>query len=364
LAIAVIAAGCGDALQPVLCDGGPCATQTSWHKIYQQTVSRKVDVLFVIDDSAAIAPHAAEVATGVADMARALDAAQPALNLHLGFVTTGRCAISARGAACGLAAPDEFLRSEWCRTITNASGSFVDTAACLADLGAADCGPIQPIASALGTLESPAAGWQGFLRPEANLLLIFVAATDDASGPVGSPASVLDLAARVKALKPDYSQVLVSIIGPGDCADGDVPGPRLTAFVEQFGANGLQLGLCGGHLAAAVDRVVIYFGETAQPPCISNILDTDAATPGLQADCTFVEHSLTHDGTIVDTSLPSCEHGLPPCWRLLSGAGGCAGYVIDIARPADWCYEAPSNTSVECLACADPRDPACAVITR
>ena len=361
-------AGCGGALQPALCDGGACGPQTSWRKSYQRSTSRKLDVLFVVDDTSAIAPHAAAVATGVADIARALAAVQPALSLHVGFVGAGRCQASARGAPCGLASQENFLRSQWCSTMTNASGSFVDTSACLADLGAADCGPIQPLAAAVDALAAPPhAGWEGFLRSDAALLLIVVAATDDASGPPGSPTPVSDFVARLKALKPDPSEILVSVIGPADCSDAEGPGPRLTALANGFGANGLHVRLCSDQLVHAADPVTISVGDSLEPPCVANILDTDTATPGLQADCTFIERSATPDGTIVTTSLPSCDEGAPPCWRLLPGGPGAAcsdGYVVDIQRPAEWCYEAGSNITIECRACTDPRDPACAVATR
>jgi len=361
----VALAGRGDALQPTLCDGGPCGRQTSWRKTFQQSVNRRLDVLFVVGDTSAIAPHAAAVVTGVADIAGALAAAQPALSLHVGFVRAGGCDTSTRGAACGLASQEQFLRSEWCNTMTNASGSFADAFACLADLGAADCGPIQPIAAAIDALAAPPRpGWEGFLRPEAELLVVVIAATDDASGAPGSPTPVSDLVARLRTIKADPSQILVSVIGPGDCAEGQEPGPRLIALANGFGANGLYVGLCSGQLAVAVDPVTNFLAYILEPPCVSNVLDTDATTPGLQADCTFVERSVSADGPIVTAVLPSCDAGAPPCWRLLPGLCAGGGCLVDIQRAADWCFEAGTNVTIECRACADPRDPACAVVSR
>ena len=142
LALAALAAGCGDSLAPVLCDdGGACATQVSVRGTFQASYSRKVDLLFVVDDTPAIAPHLDAVATGIASMAPALTDSQEPYSLHVGFVRAGGCDTSTRGAVCGVNAPDHFLTSEWCNTITNQTGAFADTFTCLGDFGAANCGP-------------------------------------------------------------------------------------------------------------------------------------------------------------------------------------------------------------------------------
>src|SRR6185312_635667 len=139
-------------------------------------------------------------------------------SLHVGFVRAGGCDTSTRGLACGLDAAAQFVRWEWCQTVTNTTGALTDAFACLGDFGAANCGPAQPLARALDALTSPPRpGWEGFLRPEAYLMIVVIAATDDeASGVPGDPDAVVALANRAKGLKPDPSQLLVSLIGPGD----------------------------------------------------------------------------------------------------------------------------------------------------
>jgi hypothetical protein len=346
-------AACGDRLEPALCDGGNCATQVSWQKTYQHNVNYKLDVLFVVDDTPAIAPYAATLAAGFADMARTLESLPQPASLHVGFVRAGTCDASTRGAACGLAAPEQFVRQEWCETITNFSGAFADTFACLSDLGAGDCAPAQPLAAAQQALATPPRpGWDGFLRPEAYLLAVVIAAADDASS-----APVSEIASFIRGLKPDPSQTAASAIVPAGCAAAAPQ--RLTEFVESFGANGVLLDLCDAPLSPALRPVTEQISTIIEPACAFNVRDTDLETPGLQPSCAFIDHVVTADGSRADSSLPSCDADAPPCWRLVPGGYCAQGYVIDIERGPDWCSEAGENVTIECLACADASDPAC-----
>jgi hypothetical protein len=363
LTICLLAAGCDGSLPP--CANGSCGMQVSTHATTPSIVNRKVDILFVVDDTPAIAPHRDAIATGIADIARTLTNAPQAISLHAGFVRAGSCDATTRGAACGIRAPEQFARAEWCNTMTNVPGTLADAFSCLADLGAGDCAPAQPLSAALAALTgSPRAGWEGFLRRDAYLLIVVVAAEDDASAQGGTPTPVAELAARAKSLKADPSQVLVSAIGPGGCAAGDVPGPRLLEFVQSFGANGLYVGLCGEPLTAAVQRVGEFTNQGLAPPCVANVRDTDVVMPGVQPNCTLVRISADASGRTVSTVIPSCDDGAPPCWRLLPGtcSGGASGYVASIDSRPDWCLETPSTFTIECLSCADPNDPACAVV--
>jgi hypothetical protein len=358
-AIAVcLLVACGDP-KPFLCDGESCGGQVSWRKTFQRTHNGKVDILFVIDDTPAMAPFTGALATGLAAMAARIREPGPVTSVHVGFARAGSCDALARGAACGVAAPESFLRSEWCHTITSFSGTFADTFACLGDLGAANCAPPQPLANTLRVVESPtAAGWEGFLRPDAYLLVVVVAAGDDASGTPGLPTPVSDLAARLKAVKLDPSQVLISIIGPQGCGStAEPPDPRLVEFMTLFGANSAYVSLCSGQLDVALD-IFRYTGDQLQPPCLSNVRDVDLDAPGLQAECVVEDRSRGPDGSLTTAMLPSCNDSSPPCWRMTAG-GTCQGYVFEIDYGADWCIEAGTNATIECLGCAGVNDPAC-----
>jgi hypothetical protein len=351
------ATSCGDRLTPLLCDGGACGTQVSWRKNYQSTVDRAIDILFVVDDTSAIAPYSATVARGLADMATTLEALPQPASLHVGFVRAGGCDASTRGAACSLTAPEQFIREEWCEMNTNFPGAFADTFSCLGDLGAANCAPAQPLAAAQQALSAPPRpGWEGFLRPNAYLLVVIIAGGDDASG-----AAVSDVAAFVRGLKSDPSYAGASAIVPASCAPA--PSQRLIEFVETFGANGVLIDLCGDQLASALLQVTRRIETYTDPVCVTNVRDTDPETPGLQAACTFTDH-VAPDGSFVDSTLPSCDEtaGAPPCWRLVAGCG--SGYILDIDRGVDWCDEAGQYVTIECLGCADANDPACAPQTQ
>jgi len=363
LTLVALAAGCDGAL-PGVCEDGSCGVQVSARRIVQTSVNRRLDLLFVVDDTSAMTGHTGAVATGMAEMARSLRDAEPEISLHIGVVRAGTCDATTRGAACGVAAPEQFLRSEWCNAVTNFNygGGLDDALACLADLGTTDCGPAQPLAAAVQALvEPPRPGWEGFLRKDAYLFVVFITATDDASGPPGAPLPVHPFVTALKALKPDSGQILVASIGPGNCAAGEVPGPRLIEFVNEFGANGLALGLCSDHLAVVLDRIVYTNYEGLAPPCFKYVRDTDLDTPGVQARCTVEHAELAPDHSIVRAPIFSCDESAPPCWYLVPSTGGiCTGYLFSIVQTADWCDAAASNNTVECLACADANDPACA----
>jgi hypothetical protein len=359
VALCLWAAACGGNLTPVLCDGAGCATQVSTRKQFQSLIARKLDLLLVVDDTPAIAPYADALATGFAGMAQRLTLPYGPSSVHAGFVRAGGCDPSTLAQACGIAAPEQFLRAEWCETLTNATPSVADTFTCLGGLDTADCGPIQPLAVAVRTLASPAAGWQGFLRPDAALMVVVIATSDDASGAPGSPTAVADIVARLKALKADPSEVLVSVIGPGSCP-GDAPPPRLLELVNSFGANGLIMGLCSAPLSAALDRAFECISSELEPACVANVRDTDPQTPGLQADCTVTSLSRNPDGSTTQSVLPSCDVGAPPCWRFVPSTCTGPGWRFDVQQPPDWCAEAGVNVTIECLGCADAHDPACA----
>jgi hypothetical protein len=359
-ALAALLAGCGDSLPPLVCDGDGRCTQASVRETFQYSSNRKVDLLFVVDDTSAMAPHLDAVTAGFAEMAINVHTPpgpdRTPISLHAGFIRAGNCDTSTRGAACGLASPDQYLQAASCQRLTNLTGAFEATFACLGDLGTTNCGPAQPMSAALQLLTGPIRpGWEGFLRPDAYLAIVIVAATDDAS-----PTPVLDVATRLKALKPDPSQVLVSVIGPWAYSPVDVAEPaRLVQLAYQFGSNGLLVPF-SADLAYATDRITETFGDSLVPPCLRNLRDADPTQPGLQVSCSVVDHAYdaqTGNGTIA--AIPSCDVSAPPCWIITPG--GCVdGSNFSIERGPDWCGESGSTDVVECLVCTSSDDPACA----
>ena len=155
-----------------------------------------------------------------------------------------RCAPQTRARDCGITTPEAFLRHETCGRLSNFSGSFVDTFACLADLGTQACAPPQPFEAVRDVFaQPPPAGWEGFLRRDAALQVVFIAGQD-----LASDAAVADLVALVRAQKPDPYGIMVSVMAPGNCPPAE-PTPRLIELVQQFGGNGVALGLCDDPVA-------------------------------------------------------------------------------------------------------------------
>jgi len=349
LVMAVMVAGCSSSLTPPTCSNGSCGSQTTVTKTFQQSYNRMVDVLFVVDDTETIAPWAENIAAAYPAMAQAIERMLgDAPNVHVGFVRASRRAVPTRD--CGTPPSESFLRRERCGSISNFSGGFVDAFTCLADLGAQASPPGQPFQAARDVFaQPPPAGWDGFLRREAALLVVFIAGRDDASA-----MSAADLAAVLHAQKDYPEKVLVSAVVPGDCPDGE-PTPRFTELAQLFGGGG-QISRTCDNPADALSPIFGWIQGIIVPPCLRSLLDVDPAAPGVQVDCTFQETSLSPGGVTTTTALASCDTSAPPCWRLIEGPDPtCTAFQID--RGAGWCVETPTSTRVECLAAASGATP-------
>ena len=369
IVVATLAAGCGDS-SPILCGGAPCPSERTVTNVSQTSPNYQYDILFVIDDTSAIAPYRAALANGFAEMASALQGIGGPPSLHVGFVPASACtdAAAPRAAECGLPSPNQYLRSETCTQVTNFTGTFDSAFSCLADFGSSSCAPAQPFAAVERTLGPPSPGWAGFLRPNAYLAIVVLTASDDASGPAGVPDPVSQTIDLVRGLKSDpASQIMVSVIGPADCTPAADPAaipPRLLAFVESFGGNGLYYPICGGHYAAALNTVAQKLAVFISPPCFEGVRDIDLVTPGLQAECVVTDTVAQPDGSSTTTLLPSCDQSAPPCWSLdtSSSPWECPGkLVVSVDRGPAYCPDNTASARFECVGCLDPNDPACAL---
>jgi hypothetical protein len=236
---------------------------------------------------------------------------------------------------------------------------------CLSDLGDSASAPSQPLAAIQRTLSGDASGWAGFLRPTADLAIVVIAAEDDASGVAGVVDPVSKTVDFLRGLKNHSDQVTVGVVGPSaHCPSNDAEGtfpPRLNALAQAFGPLGIYYPICGTDYLPALLPVLTWFGTGTLPPCIVRVRDVDPATPGLQADCRVVSTVSQADGPSITVSLPNCDEGPPPCWRL-SSSPSCADTLalsINNYGPA-YCAASAVSTHFECLGCLDPNDPACA----
>ena len=192
--------------------------------------------------------------------------------------------------------------------------------------------------------------------------------------------SVSDTAARIKALKNDPGQVLVAAItGPPSpytvqwkepsisdeagpwpliahsctAADGSFADPaiRTTAFVNEFGANGLLLPICDADFAPALHRVADLIIDHFAKPCIAG---TVAKRPGTDRDdCQVVTTMPDGQGDFAKTVVAPCADtgGAGPCWQLAPGENGCSGQSVTVVPDAAVAVPAWQSIRAQCAVC-------------
>jgi hypothetical protein len=157
-----------------------------------------LDILFVIDSSYSMAPHqAALIQAAQGSLFGQLELELGVLpNLQIGVITTDMdagptfpgCATSIAGrlhADLGCSGIDGSFLSDVAgpdgTRITNYEGTLADAFACVANVGVEGCGFEQPFAAMQRALDGTIVENEGFLRPDAMLLVVFVGDEDDCS---------------------------------------------------------------------------------------------------------------------------------------------------------------------------------------
>jgi hypothetical protein len=213
-----LVAGLGACSSPL--PSGICATSLTYTNTYTTSVNRQLDLIFVIDDSAAMAGWQAQLASQLPLLAAVGSCKEcpDAKDVHIGVVSSdmgvgaalntaipgcsgegdggqfryqpeGMCTdttldpgatfISDMGADRNFSTPDD-----------DAGTGIGSVFQCIAQLGAGGCGFGQPLAAldrALGADgQPPPAANAGFLRADASLAIVFISSVDDCSVPAGS----------------------------------------------------------------------------------------------------------------------------------------------------------------------------------
>jgi hypothetical protein len=363
-----LSGACRDQPLGPVCGNGICGSEESvtWD-VTNGDAHFALDVLFVIDDTPAIAGSQPALAATLPQIAQILQALPGGLpSLHLGVVAASPDGAGGtprtRVSACGLGTGQQFLSTDSCGQSPSFSGTFTDALSCLADLGATASGPAEPLTVTRQILDGPSvagAGWTGFLRPNAYLLLILVAAQDDTSG----PPDLAGFAGFVRSFKSDPNQVLVSAIVPSaTCAISPaISAPLISRFVAAFGSNGVEGCSAGDLVNGLSSQLTIRHGDMGPTPCPADIRDTDPSQPGLQATCAVDEHVWASDGSQSEAVVASCDVAGPPCWTFMPGSADvCPGrWLFTVDRGPDFCPQVTIQTVVTCLGCVDPTDPAC-----
>lgn len=341
----------------------------------------KLDLLFVIDSSPAIAAHASNLRTNY----RALMATLATLgggvpNLRIAVVTTDlgtlaaddthggtlgdRCRGRGDDARFRTAPSGDVLRS---RPLADGSrldsfeGSLADAFATLADAGGDGCELTQPLEAMRRALVAR----PDFVRADAFLHVVFITAQDDCS--FGTAAfldglrttpidtyrcyaradELIDVDAYVtflQQLKPDPAKVMVSLAAgpPGPVLTVDewrhqfiapacsyagataAPAPRLHQFASAFINRSAVASLCQPDLTALLTYSPLL-DRSVPNPCIDVPLrDADPDAAGVQPTCA-VSFAVVERTTIVDEhTIPSCDDtSSRPCWRIEADARWC-----------------------------------------
>lgn len=275
--VAVVAAAC---TEQVARDPGIDAVTHVEDRFWPAARVWKLDVLFVVDDTIAMAPYQQRIAE------------LPALVESL-LVDGGRdvrIAVTTNDGvlrtAPGMTDPFVSVANDYdLSRITNYEGSFQDTFAALLDVGAEGTGAAVPLAAAASALDGSDTG---FVRKDAPLGIVFVTATDD-----GSLYPPGDYETFFKSLKADPSLVFVTGIAGEQT-------PRIDEMFAMFINRNVRVSLDDADYSRAVGVLAQLIRSTlGQPYLYASDVDPDA--PGPQYDCTF---TAVYNGS---------QHVLPPC---------------------------------------------------
>ena len=185
--------------------------------------------------------------------------------------------------------------------LRNYRDDFAATMMSLTDVGTSGAASVQPLEAIRGALDHNAQN-AGFLRDDAKLAIVILAAEDDASP--GDPA---DYRAFVQSLKADADDAMIAVAAP----DGST---RLSAFAA-------------GKIAPLTGEGVVDFvfqnacvpdasGEGFPSTCLyGDLADRDASQAGVQPSCVASD---------AGGSYAECGDGVAtPCWRIAANPGYC-----------------------------------------
>jgi hypothetical protein len=189
--------------------------------------------------------------------------------------------------------------------------------------------------------------------------------------------SVTDTVNRIRALKADDGQVMVTAItGPRgpyivnwrapstsdtSCGAASCPWPmvahsctapdssfadpavRIGEMVDRFGVHGRMLSICDGEFSGALADIGSDVLHYVSAPCITGRIAKKSGTT--QDDCTVVDNA---SGQTIPECVGTGEAG--PCWRLVPGSttNTCSGVTVAIAGSA----AGSQDTTVDCQLCA------------
>jgi hypothetical protein len=156
---------------------------------------------------------------------------------------------------------------------------------------------------------------------------------------------------------------------------GATGGLRESAFIDEFGANGLKFSICEPDFAKSMKTIGDAVAKKVQNLCAEyKLVDTDSVTAGVQADCRVVYRVPVPNPQDPDqvyytedpVGLPQCPVGATndniaaDCWQLASDFSKCpgSGQFVNVLRTASEISMGPlpagTRLGMQCWTCLDP----------
>ncbi len=149
---------------------------------------------------------------------------------------------------------------------------------------------------------------------------------------------------------------------------GATGGLRESAFIDEFGVNGMKFSACARDYGEAMTAIASPFARKPSNLCLGDkLVDTDIATAGVQADCRVVLSSSAPNPIDPGRIVPQCPAGttsatvVTTCWLLDKDTSKCPqlGQMVRLLRsPSDIAakpqLDAGSKLTAQCLTCPQP----------
>ena len=317
------------------------------------------DVLFVVDNSPAMAAHRERILANARNFMNVLATVQGSLDLHVGVITTD---VAADGGAMHSASAVtgrflvEHLNPDLTRT-RNFTGAPGEVLAAMLDVGTTGSPEPRPLDAIRGAIANPVN--TGFRRPTADLAIVILTPNDDHGD--RELAEDVDF---LRALAGERTLVIGAAMGPPRPNLGSLRRPpcavraaRLADLLERFPNRATSTTICQADLSGVFNSLGGMWPSSVGNPCLgSPLLDADPETAGLQRECNaWLEH---RDGAevLVEEVLPPCGGDDPArCYRIVEDKRNCpdnslvpptGNLMVDLN---DRFARAPTLAVVECV---------------
>jgi hypothetical protein len=176
---------------------------------------------------------------------------------------------------------------------------------------------------------------------------------------------------------PQHKPQDVNTYDPVAVGIGATGGLRMSAFIDQFGDNGLKFSICETDFTSSMQKIGETIAKKLQNLCVNyKLMDSDLTTPGLQPDCQVAYQIPTPspgDPTKVvmvpQPPMPECKpgdtagHVAADCWQLTidttpksDAMTKCpiSGQLVSVVKADTTTQLLPGTTvGMNCLTCTD-----------